>query len=287
AHAHYTRVTRQLQEAITLDPTTGLANRAGFVDRLQQDIAYARRHLQPLSLVQIEVEDFRRFFLQNGREAAEALLQHIAQLLRRRIRKEDTAGRIGLGAFGLSLPGGQEAGIITLVDWLRGELAGKPPVFAGEPREVRLLTAVMSPLLDPNMGAVEALETIQQRLEAPPEAEPAPAPAAAPAASAPATPAEPAEPAEAAEPVALAASAASAAPAASAASAAAAASAAPAASVAPEPAVVSVDDVLARIHQGQAREVLPEIPAVIGRLVPLLRLLGPKQRAQLIQFLQK
>ena len=51
--------------------------------------------------------------------------------------------------------------------------------------------------------------------------------------------------------------------------------------------MVSVDDVLARIHQGQAREVLPEIPAVIGRLVPLLRLLGPKQRAQLIQFLQK
>lgn len=287
AHANYTRVTRQLQDAITLDPTTGLANRAGFLDRLQQDIAYARRHQQPLSLVQIEVDDFRRFFLNNGREAADALLQHIAQLLRGRIRKEDTAGRIGLGAFGLSLPGGQEAGIITLVDWLRGRLAAEPPVIAGQPREVRLLTAVMSPLLDPSMDAAGALEAIQQRLEGPPEiaAEPAaaaeaaaapePAESAAPAVEAAAPVVAPPAPAPAAQPAAVAPTPAPAAP-----------TVAPAPPAA-APATISVDEVLARIHDGHAREVLPQIPAVIGRLLPLLRLLGPKQRAQLIQFLQK
>ncbi|KAA2284478.1 GGDEF domain-containing response regulator [Arenimonas fontis] len=289
AHATYTRVTRRLQEAITLDPTTGLANRAGFVDRLQQDIAYARRHQQPLSLMQVEIEDFRRFFLQHGREAADALLQHVGRLLRGRIRKEDTAGRIGLGAFGLSLPGGQEAGIIALVDWLRERLASAPPVIAGEPRQVRLLTAVMSPLLDPNMGAVEALEAIQRRLEPLPEAGPveegASPPASAITADAPGASGSAEVAAPTAGPTTVPAAAAPAAqPAPAARSASSAPASAPAAAASAE---ISVDEVLERIRQGRAREVLPQVPAVIGKLLPLLRLLGPRQRAQLIQFLQK
>jgi hypothetical protein len=35
------------------------------------------------------------------------------------------------------------------------------------------------------------------------------------------------------------------------------------------------------------QDVMPKLPAVIGRLLPLLRLLGPNQRKQLIDFLQK
>jgi hypothetical protein len=48
-----------------------------------------------------------------------------------------------------------------------------------------------------------------------------------------------------------------------------------------------VDAVLDLLREGRAQEALPKLPAVIGRLLPLLRLLGPNQRAQLIQFLQK
>src|SRR5690606_38417860 len=163
------------------------------------------------------------------------------QLLRGRIRKEDTAGRIGLGAFGLSLPGGQEAGIITLVDWLRGRLAAEPPVIAGQPREVRLLTAVMSPLLDPSMDAAGALEAIQQRLEGPPEiaaeaaAAPEPAESAAPAVEAAAPVVAPPAPAPVAQPAAVAPTPAPAAP-----------TVAPAPPAA-APATISVDEVLARI----------------------------------------
>ena len=39
AHANYQRVTRQLQSQVAVDALTGLANKAGFMDRLQQDMA--------------------------------------------------------------------------------------------------------------------------------------------------------------------------------------------------------------------------------------------------------
>lgn len=265
AHSTHQRVTRALQSQVTLDALTGLANRAGFQDRLQQDIAYARRHQQPLSLMLLEIEDFRRFFLHHGREAADAVLLQLAKLVRGRVRKEDTAGRVGLGAIAISLPGGQEAGIQGLVDWLRTQLAANPPRVEGEPRPVQLLAAVMSPLLDPNMGAVEALDALPARLQAADAAaEAAPGPVAAPIQPAPMQDIVPAPaPAPVApEPVA----------------------AAPA-PVAAEAA--SVDAALEQLGQGRAAEVVPQLPQLVLRLLPLLRLLGPRQRAQLIQFLQK
>lgn len=299
AHATYQRVTRQLQAAITLDPLTGLANRPGFLERLQQDIAYARRHHQPLSLVQIEVDDFRRFFLHYGREAADALTTYIAERLRARIRKEDTGARIGLGSFALSLPGGQEAGIIALVDWLCADLAENPPVVEGEPRPVTLLTAVMSPTLDPAMGAMEALEAIATRLHpaAPRSAEAAsaPEPAVASAVSAadvpppgappPAPPGQAAFEAHASGPSPTVPPP-STAPSVPAPAPVVAPAAEPAAPVLPADAV-RIDEVLEQIRLGQVQELLPRMPQIIGRILPLLRLLGPRQRAQLIQFLQK
>src|SRR5438093_10656191 len=53
AHASYQRITQQLRAQTTLDPLTGLANKQGFLDRLQQDISYARRHQQALALVRL------------------------------------------------------------------------------------------------------------------------------------------------------------------------------------------------------------------------------------------
>ncbi|MBY4597142.1 response regulator [bacterium BD-1] len=274
AHANYQRVTRQLQSQVAVDALTGLANKAGFLERLQQDIAYARRHQQPLCLVRLEVEDFRRFFLYYGRDLAEALVLQLARQLRGRIRKEDTAARFGLGGFALSLPGGQEAGIVAMVERLQAEVLANPPVFEGEPVAVKLHAAVLSPLMDSAMGPQEALDACQARLDVAREAgvpvlpvQEAAMPAAAPAPVPEPAPAPTLAPAPAPEPPA--------------------AVAAPAPSPAPAAAPVSVDAVLELLREGRAQEALPKLPAVIGRLLPLLRLLGPNQRAQLIQFLQK
>jgi len=49
----------------------------------------------------------------------------------------------------------------------------------------------------------------------------------------------------------------------------------------------SVDAALELLQAGRTQELAAQLPAVIGRILPLLRLLGPNQRAQLVQFLQK
>ncbi|KFL37749.1 GGDEF domain-containing response regulator [Arenimonas donghaensis] len=257
AHSTYQRVTRQLQSQVTMDALTGLANRPGFMDRLRQDMAYARRHQQALCLVRLDVEDFQRFFLHNGRDVAEGLVLQIARLLRARLRKEDTAARIGLGSFALSLPGGQEAGIAGMVERLQAEVMANPPLHEGEPVAVALHAAVLSPLTDDGLGPDEAMDACQARLDVARESglavlPPSPAAVAPPAV------------AEAMPPV-----------------------AAPPPPAQAQQAPAGIDEILDRIQAGQAQEVLPQLPAIIGRLLPLLRLLGPNQRKQLIEFLQK
>lgn len=129
AHAKYQRITKQLQAQSMLDPLTGLASKPEFLERLQQDIAYARRHGQALALVRLEIEDLRGIFLKRGKAVAEQLVVDVSKLIRARIRKEDTAARIGLGGFAIALPGGELEGIEGFVARLQSDAVATLPVL--------------------------------------------------------------------------------------------------------------------------------------------------------------
>ena len=296
AHANNQRITRRLHAQSTLDPLTGLVNLTGFLERLQQDVSFARRHLTGLSVVRLEIIDFRRLFLYHGRAVADALVLQVARLVRARIRKEDTGARVGLGGFALSLPAGDATGIAGMIDRLREDLVAQPPVDEeGLPIPVVLAAAVMGADLSEDTNARSLLAQCEMRLAAPqveialataaalvePVAVPAttpdvptvPAPTVALEVEAPApvvqdaghratTEARPVPSIE--EP--------------------------PAAAPAPLPtaaAPLRLDPLLDQLAAGDTRAVAEKLPQVIGRLLPIFRLLGPNQRAQLIQFLQR
>ena len=265
AHAKHQRITRELQAQAMLDNLTGLANKTGLLDRLQQDIAYARRHEQPLCLVRIEIEEFRRFFLYHGRDLADALVLQIARLMRAHIRKEDTAARIGLGSFALSLPGGQAEGIAGMVERLRAEVGAQLPKDEnGQEIPVVLRTAILAPDLSAGPGAATLLEQCQALLDGGAVSAPGIRDVAPPAVQVPEVHAEAVPSAPAPE--------------------AARESVAPPVAVA-EP--VRLDPLLDQLARGDSQPLLQKLPGVINRLLPLFRLLTTNQRAQLIQFLQK
>jgi len=261
AHATYQRITQQLRAQSTLDPLTGLANKAGFLDRLQQDMAYARRHKMAVTLACLEIADFRTVFLKHGKVAAESLLTQAARLLRASIRKEDTAGRVGIGAFALALPGGEPAGVERSVSRVCASITLEAQqVFGGE-TVLALKTAVLPLEADSGVTPADALEQCQARLEF--VGEPASA-AATPAHTASVAPSAPVAP-----PV-------------------------PAAPVAVEPAVavetpqpVRLDPLLDQIDQGNSQPAIERMPQLLRRLLPLLKLLNPTQRATLVRFLQQ
>jgi len=76
------------------DALTGLANRRGFEEQLQSALARCKRSGQPLSLVLIDVDHFKRFNDLHGHQAGDRALQALAQALRDAARRAgDLAAR--------------------------------------------------------------------------------------------------------------------------------------------------------------------------------------------------
>lgn len=87
------------------DPLTGLFNRRYMEDALARETSRARRNKQPLSIVMLDIDHFKRFNDNHGHEGGDALLAAFGQLIARHARGEDIACRYGGEEFALILPG--------------------------------------------------------------------------------------------------------------------------------------------------------------------------------------
>lgn len=95
------RTRRQAQS----DPLTGLSNRIRFDEELDQELRAARRTGQPLSLLLLDVDYFKRLNDSMGHPAGDEVLRTFATILRGRARRpRDLVARLGGDEFAVLLP---------------------------------------------------------------------------------------------------------------------------------------------------------------------------------------
>lgn len=86
------------------DALTGIANRRGFHESAQAEVARARRSGRPLTVVYIDLDNFKSINDRLGHEAGDELLRVVADTLRSNFRITDTVARLGGDEFGMLLP---------------------------------------------------------------------------------------------------------------------------------------------------------------------------------------
>ncbi|MEP6696918.1 MAG: EAL domain-containing protein [Pseudonocardiales bacterium] len=99
----------QLQYQAFHDPLTGLANRALFGDRLAHAVDLHRRDARPVSVVLIDLDDFKLVNDTLGHPAGDELLVKVGERLLACSRAADTVARFGGDEFALLLEAGSEA----------------------------------------------------------------------------------------------------------------------------------------------------------------------------------
>jgi len=99
--AHYHE---EIYQLATHDALTDLYNRRHFIEAVEREIARAMRHQRPLTMCIIDVDLFKPINDRYGHISGDNVLRQIAGILRRHVRNDDSAARIGGEEFAVLLP---------------------------------------------------------------------------------------------------------------------------------------------------------------------------------------
>lgn len=92
-----------LERLATTDHLTGLLNRRAFLDATEREIRRAHRYGQPLALIMLDVDHFKRINDGHGHPAGDEVLRRIAATCRGMLRDGDLMGRLGGEEFAITL----------------------------------------------------------------------------------------------------------------------------------------------------------------------------------------
>ena len=116
----------RLAELVTIDALTGLKNRRHFREVLDAAYSMAVRHQQPLSVVMLDVDDFKRYNDSFGHPAGDEVLCVVADLLRDGARQNDVVARFGGEEFAILLPATDVPGSLAFAERLRAAITELP-----------------------------------------------------------------------------------------------------------------------------------------------------------------
>ncbi|WP_165795159.1 diguanylate cyclase [Deinococcus koreensis] len=127
------RLLDRLQQQAIRDPLTGLFNRRHLEEQLEQRVLAAEAAGQPLSLVALDVDHFKRLNDSFGHEAGDMVLVRMGAALRDLSPAPALAARPGGEEFSILLPDQPLPAALELAERLRSEVAGWTLEFAGMP----------------------------------------------------------------------------------------------------------------------------------------------------------
>lgn len=155
---------RELEQAVATigrlareDPLTGLLNRRAFLELARHEQARARRDGASLSVVAVDIDNFKIVNDRHGHQVGDTVLAEVASRLRTSVREVDVVCRWGGEEFMLLLPGNDSSGAFVAVERLRESMASRPVDTAAGPVSVTATfgIAVVGMDLDRAMNAAD------------------------------------------------------------------------------------------------------------------------------------
>lgn len=112
----------QMERQALTDGLTGCFNRRSFDIQLERDLRSAKRLKQPLSLIMLDIDNFKDINDHAGHETGDAALRMLADSLKAELKGADTAVRFGGDEFAVILPQTNLEGALVVAERLRARV---------------------------------------------------------------------------------------------------------------------------------------------------------------------
>ena len=112
------------QESLT-DPLTGISNRKHFETTLTESVARAQAERAPLTLIVIDIDEFKRFNDHYGHLTGDQVLRLVSAAMRENMAPESTLARFGGEEFGMILPRTERQAAFECAEKIRLNVMGR------------------------------------------------------------------------------------------------------------------------------------------------------------------
>jgi len=160
-----------LERLATHDALTGAANRGSLESRLDAEVERWWRYRQPLSVVMLDVDHFKKVNDTYGHGAGDAVLRGVAATLTAAVRKVDFVARYGGEEFVVVAPSTDAAGALMLAERVRAAVAASSVEVvaldgARTPVRVTVSLGVVSATASPEAAPLRAGDLLARADEA-------------------------------------------------------------------------------------------------------------------------
>lgn len=152
--------THILQELAMTDPLTSLLNRRGFLDETQKFM----KQSETLSLLIIDVDDFKHINDTYGHPAGDAVLSEIASRCASTLRSSDILGRIGGDEFAICAKIGSSKECIHLANRINSVIRQVPFTVPDQETEIEVTVSIGIAYKHKSRSFEEAFNVADQQL---------------------------------------------------------------------------------------------------------------------------
>lgn len=129
---------KELERTAREDSLTGTYNRRALAEFGIREIARARRHGTPLSVILIDIDNFKRINDELGHAAGDLALVETVRRLKKNLRSEDCLGRMGGEEFLILLPDTNIEQAQVLANRIQEDFNNQPMLLLEQSRLVTL-----------------------------------------------------------------------------------------------------------------------------------------------------
>jgi two-component system cell cycle response regulator len=159
-----TETSTALERQALTDPITGLANRRLFQQHGNQHLSFARRHHSTLGLIRLDIDGLTALIRRHGMDIGKQILRGVAEILSAETRQEDMVAHIGIGKFGIWVPGIAVSGVQIMAQRILVRITSRQFTINGETRSVTASAGLVTPKISLGLTLEKIVVVAEQRL---------------------------------------------------------------------------------------------------------------------------